>query len=324
MKHFFNYNLSSRKVVLPVLGMIVLGAVYGILGSSLFPEADPMAGTIMDSRFYWSMVGFLALSWLMLVVLCGLMFPLTVATFEAAGYEGENVKTDYHFGDYMRLTAVGSLLTILTAGIYAPWFCVRLTRYFCEGASWRLRYFGFHAKGMGLFAIITLLFWLPYMVLLGCVMGGTMLLPTEAAPTTTAVLASVVGTIVFVLWMALFCVVVTRWMMNLSIGDERVVCDMHVGRATLFLAGQMVLTLLTLGLYTPMMELRLMQYVAENTKVGEGEGARYLGMRLRAWRDWGYVWLQMLLTIITLGIYLPWYYTKILNRFIPRLYVEER
>ena len=323
MKRFFEYKLSPRRVILPILGMFVVALLSSTLCTLTVTQIDPSTGTIVDAHLGGVWLLSMLVAWATMVALCALLYPLTTETLQAAGFEGEKLQTDYNFGSYLKLSAIGSLLTILTAGIYAPWFCVRLTRYFCEGASWRMRPFGFHAKGMGLFVIITLVLLLPSVVLgiiSALLFGGT---GDATTLTPTLALGALVGYILATLWMGLLCVTVTRWMVDLSNGSQRITCDAPIGRSTLFVAGQLLLTLLTLGLYAPMMELRTMQYFARYTRIGDQEKAPRLGMHLRPWRDWAYLWLHALLVALTLGLYLPWYYTRILNRFIPRLYVND-
>ncbi|MBQ1964602.1 MAG: hypothetical protein II358_04180, partial [Tidjanibacter sp.] len=83
-------------------------------------------------------------------------------------------------------------------------------------------------------------------------------------------------------------------------------------------------TALTLGLYAPAAELRTMRYVARHTYVeGEEQKPKRFGMSLRMWSDWGYLWVQTLLLLVTFGLYLPWFYAKVMSRFTERLYVIE-
>jgi hypothetical protein len=41
------------------------------------------------------------------------------------------------------------------------------------------------------------------------------------------------------------------------------------------------------------------------------------------WSDWGYLWVQTLLLVVTFGLYLPLFYAKVMSRFTERLYVIE-
>lgn len=319
MKNYFDFKISGRQIMWPLWGIMVASILLAALQLWVDEIYTTAEGEVVASG------GYLLLSLLVAFVASFvpmlLTFPIVKATVEACGSEGEKVTTDYSFGRYVALVVKGSLLTIITLGIYSPWFLVKLTRFFVEGASYRLRPFGFHAKPMKLFVIVTLMLFVPIVVV---AIGLALLVPDPAALSdVTVVLGALLGVIVSLALASLFCCVVTRWMINLSLGEERITSDIPLTQATLFIMGQLLLTVVTLGLYTPMMELRTMRYFAKCTRVGEGPEARKMGMTLRSWRDWAYVWGQLLLVVITLGIYMPWYYTRILNRFIPRIYVED-
>jgi len=321
MKRYFDFKLSGCKVMWPIWAILVVSIVAAlpeIFAEDFYVMTD--GNVVADAAYFGVVVG----CWLLaLIGPMLLLYPITKATIEACGMDGERVATDYSFGRYALLVLKGSLLSIVTLGIYMPWFLVEITRYFFDGATYRLRPFGFHAKPMPLFVILTLLLFVP-MVLLGIVLSYMVVgYESLGMSDVTMALAAVLLLVVVVAWVSLFCAVITGWMLNLSVGEERVVGDIPKTKTTIFIIGQILLTIITLGLYTPMMELQLMRYFAECTRVGEGKDARRLGMTLHPWRDWGYVWLQLLLVTVTCGIYMPWYYAKVLNRFIPRIYVED-
>lgn len=324
MRKFIECKLSIRKVVWPLLGMVIVFWGWWVLeafvGSRFFYDPGLV---FFESSNLVAMAVRGVLLWVMLMAFSALLFPLARVTMESIAYDGESVMTDYNFGRYMGYVVWGSLLTVITMGVYAPWFVVRLTRYLLENSSWRLRPFGFLAKPMDLFAIVTLvavLLPLVFVVVLRWMMSDMpMLMEGVALYITIAILL-----IAFVLWMAYYCVLVSKWMIDLSCGDRRAVCRVSTGAATTYLAGQIALTILTCGLYAPMLELRLMQYLAYHTEVGEEGDVQRFGMMLRPWRDWAFVLLWGLATVVTLGLLLPVYYSKILERFGSRLYVEPK
>lgn len=295
---------------------LVIAALY-----YLTPRSGDAAGVVLDGDFGLRVAALAGVALFVLVAFSTLLFALITPTLEAVGMDGERVSTSYDFGGYMKRVLGWSALTVITLGLFAPWMVVRLVRYFLAGASYRHRPLGFHAHSMGLFSMIVLVLFLPIVLSAFLVESGVVAVPNILAlENHTLILALVVVMLVVLLWMSFFCAVFVRWMVNQSCGEERIVSRLHVGKTTMYVMAQLLLTILTLGLYTPMMELRLLKYFAETVEVGE-EHPRRMGMSLRSWRDWGYVWGQLLLVIVTLGLYMPWYYTKILRRFIPRLYL---
>jgi uncharacterized membrane protein YjgN (DUF898 family) len=73
---------------------------------------------------------------------------------------------------------------------------------------------------------------------------------------------------------------------------------------------QGLLTMVTLGIYTPWAQVKFMQYMNQHTRVYyrerwfqgnfTGDGGQYFVLNL----------VGLLLTQLTLGIYYPWYYAK--------------
>lgn len=319
----FSFDLSARRVVGPIWGVMLLAVVASCAVVWLLPQPEVgTVGVVIDFDFALRTAGLLGVVFAVLVALAALLFPLMTATMEAVGLDGEPIATNYDFGKYMKKALWWSLLSTLTLGIYLPWYLTRITRYFFAEASYRRRPLGFHAKGMGLFSLIVLVYMLPVVALCFLMESGVIsLTDVIALDRPTLILAGVVLLIVGLLWMSFFVVVCVRWAVNMSCGEERLLSTLKLGRSSLFVMGQLLLTVLTLGLYTPMMELRLMQYFAEGVEVAE---ERRMGMSLHPWRDWLYVWGQLLLVIVTCGLYMPWYYTNILRRFIPRLYLTNK
>lgn len=320
MKRNLEYSISGRKIMWPIWGVIAICMVASLATLLLTPDYGSPEGTVADGGWVLTTLATVAIALLGSVAVYGLCLPLSKYTLEALSIEGEKITTDYDVAEYMKLVIVGSLLTIVTFGLYSPWFMVRITRYLLGNAYLRLRPLGFHAKGGDLFAIVVLGLLLPLVVLMVAV-GLLVVNFGEGADPLFTVLGAVIFYLVVVVWMALFVVLVTRWAINLSVGEERIVTTVPTGEATLFVVGQILLCCITCGLYAPMMELRILQYFVDSCRVGEGRDARRFGMKIMAWRDWAFVWGQLLLVMFTFGIYTPWYYARVMNRFVPRIYL---
>ena len=179
---------------------------------------------------------------------------------------------------------------------------------------------------MRLFAISILVAIVPTVVLtmVAAMLGGGAMMGAIDMMSFAPLLALGVVVVEF-FFVALYLVLVYGWMVNLTYGDKILTARLSVLPATGYVMGQIFLTLLTCGLYAPMADLRIMQYIADRCVVVSPDGEeKSMGLRLRSWRDWAWMWGQVLLLSITLGIYLPWFYAKVMNRFGGRLYVEDK
>jgi len=84
-----------------------------------------------------------------------------------------------------------------------------------------------------------------------------------------------------------------------------------------------VLAVITFGIYFPMAYLRLYQYFTDHTRSNVVNGKQilmgYNGDRIS---DFFFMWGQILLTVITLGFYYPWAFSRIAHRVITKTYFE--
>ena len=82
-------------------------------------------------------------------------------------------------------------------------------------------------------------------------------------------------------------------------------------------------TLITVGIYWPAAALRLYAYFVGRT-VFERSGQRIgrLGFEGKIGKGFGLIWGQGLLCLITLGIYIPWGYSKVLRWIAGNSYYE--
>lgn len=325
MKQYFSFNLRSERFVAPLLGAwfvfvvaVVLIALFGI-------DTVDESMTLVNGRWLLEMLCSALLQYALWVA--ALMFvlrPVVQHTIGAIMFDETPCEFNLDKQRYVREVLVGVALSVLTFGIYAPWFVVRLIKTFADAASYKFDLFTFKGKGMTLFAVIVLTSVLPVAVI--ALVSMSLGLDQAVEPIDMMSFAPLWGlllSIVELFFVALSMVLVYRWVLDATCGSKVVTTRMMPLSATGFIMWQIILSIITFGLYAPMAELRIFRYVAEHTYlVGPDSESRY-GVTIRAWRDWGWLWLQLLLLLVTLGVYMPWYYTKIVNRFGSRLFIEQ-
>lgn len=324
MKNYFELNITGRKLLRPVgvmlLATVLFIAAYGATSSMAMAEGM----TVVSGR-YALMLAIHFVLWCALgVALMWCMLEIMKTTISALTYDGERFEAEYDLGDYLRVVIKGVVLSVITFGIYLPWFMASLMRFYAEGVSHKFNLLSFRSKGMRLLAIVVLSYIVPVMVLalLSELYVGS---PEVVDMMSFAPLWSLIITFGWFFVNSLFVVLYYGWCINLTYGDKIVEARMPLWRGALFMVGQMLLIFVTLGLYVPAAMLRMMRYVANHTIVEGDQASKPLrfGMSLRMWRDWGYLWVQTLLLLVTFGIYMPWYYAKVMSRFTSRLYITE-
>ena len=261
--------------------------------------------------------------WIALVVLVMMLasfvfhYYLVKLSVNHLKYDGTLLAFDGKISGYLGKVLLGFLLTLITLGIYMAWFTRNIMRYFVNNTSLKSSPFSFLGKGGRLFVIL-LLTLLPIMAV-SFFIGDAM----TRAGTSTEGLGS--GTLfiqaIVMLVMIPYMYCVYKWMVDVQYKEY------HIKWNTTFWAScgqilvQVLLTMITFGIYFPMAYLRLYKYFVDRTVAEKPDEVRNFGLDLDAMPDFLFVWGQTLLTIVTLGIYYPWALAKIGQRFLSKTYL---
>ena len=317
MRSYFQCHIEGRRLLLPWLVALVLtvGAAW-VYGAVLMPAAP--AGPRLDGHFLLGILWTLLLGICLLAAQCVYYYFFVRATLRGTSLYGEAVEADYDPTQYVRLCAKGILLSAVTCGIYLPWLVVSLVRYFASAVIHRLflceepRYRG---RGSVLFA---------YGVLLGVV--PMVILPFAASFFLLAGGRAVIGVLLLIVsvWLLAFLRALTlRYLVNFSLAHRRLTTTVNGWQAGWFVFGQLLLAGITLGIYWPMALLRIWRYYVGRTVIGDETVEMRFGFSTSLLTDFGRLFVQLLLTVVTCGIYLPWGYARTMELLIGRTYVEE-
>ena len=171
MKNYFNFRVRGLQLFAVCIGYllcIVAGGYSGMTISMHYTQAaamaavDPVTSSAVARE---ALVELVVFQILYLLAACLLAFFYMRICIEGIEYRGEAVRTDYSFGRYLGLVALGTLLTFVTLGIYYPWFIARMTRFFSDNATYRDRPFHFKGAGWTLFCLMTFVLMIPYGIL---------------------------------------------------------------------------------------------------------------------------------------------------------------
>lgn len=90
------------------------------------------------------------------------------------------------------------------------------------------------------------------------------------------------------------------------------------------IAYELILSMITLGIYFPLAWIRLYKYFLEKTKSQtEGTPKIQFNYDIDQQKDYLFILIQTLLTIITLGIYFPWSFCKVSQRILEKTSMEK-
>ncbi|MGD9931856.1 MAG: DUF898 family protein [Mangrovibacterium sp.] len=308
MKNYFDFQLTGKKLFpIWILFLILFFVPYiGLLVSMKSVEASGKPSLI-----------FLPVLFLLIIVALALTFFLAKYFIEGVAYKEQTITFSGTFGKYLGTVLLGFFLTIITLGIYGAWFMRDLHRFFVNHSSYQSSSFKFLGKGSQLFVIILLTILLPTIAI--SVFVATMMMKSPGNITSAVIIQQVVTLVIMVPYTYL----VYKWMVNVDYKGMKIMWQTNFWNACGKIALEIVLTMITFGIYMPLAMVRLYKYFSDRTVASSHERMLRFGYDADQLNDFLYLWGQILLTIVTLGIYYPWAICNIGNRMLGRTWLVE-
>lgn len=307
MKNYFDFTLTGKKF-LPIwlLFLVFFIAPYATLIITL---RDFQPGDKPPLLFFL----------LLLLIIVGafiLTFYIAKLAIEGIVYKDKAMVFNGGFGEYIGTVLLGGFLSIITLGVYASWFIRNMQRFFINNSSHDSQPLTFNGKGGKLFLIILLTVFLP-MILLMVVMS--LWLVSVIQTPMIAYLVQIVTTIILVPYIYY----VYKWMVDVSYKGYHISWHTDFWASSGKIALEVILIMVTLGIYSPLAMVRLYKYFAERTMAISADDKLRFGYDIDQLNDFLFIWGQILLSIVTLGIYYPWAFCKIGKRVLGKTYVEK-
>ncbi len=273
MRNYFDFRLKGSQIFpYVIIGWVVVMAIVTL--SSLPAIRMAASGTlpapserVLDGSFVWSSLASLGLSFLQGIVTMGVMFFIVKATVNGFSLGEERPEADYDFGRYIWIVVKGLFFSIITFGIYAPWFVARVVRYFAENTIFRSKAFSFKGKGGTLFGIIVLTVVLPvFLAVIGLVIFG---ISVAAGGPSLGILWIFITIFALIFLLSLSMALTLKWFFDFTFGTKRIASEMKIVPSAFYIMGQVFLVMITLGLYVPMYTLRIYRYFLGRMVLGD-------------------------------------------------------
>ncbi len=308
MKNYFSFHLTGKKLLpIWILFLIFFIAPYFVL---IFRMQNIEPG----SKAFLFVFPLLIL---LVIIAFGLTFFMAKLTIENVSFKNQSIVYHGTFGKYIGTILLGFFLSIVTLGVYSPWFIRDIHRFFVNNSFYNSQSLKFRGKGIKLFLILLLSVILPT-VILSVLMARSMIDGNNQTPT-FVIIQQVVTMIIMIPYMYF----VYKWMIDIDYKDLHISWDTDFWNSCGKIAVEMVLSIITVGIYMPLAMLRLYKYFAEKTKATSHNRKLSFGYEIDQLNDFLFIWGQVLLTIITAGIYYPWAFCKIGNRILGKTYLME-
>ena len=310
MKTYFDFTLTGKKF-LPVwiLFIVLLIVPYGFL---LFEIKDMQPGEVPEMSFFLLPVAMFFVAFI-------LTFYMARLLIEGIAYNDKSIVFNGTFGEYMVKVLLGFFLSIITLGIYIPWFTKDITGFFVDNSSYDSASLKFKGAGSKLFAIITLTIIIPMVIFF-------IILLTSLYTQTNRVIvppATIIMQLIIMILMIPSTYLTYKWIVNVDYKNFNIRWKTNFWNSCWKVTGQVLLSIVTIGVYYPMAIVRLYKYFVDRTVAISDDRKRSFGYDIEASKDFLFLWGQILLIIITFGIYYPWALCKIGKRILSKTYVTD-
>ncbi len=296
MHHNFSAQINGsklfEKVLLPLIILLICAALRVRMGTDSLIVL-PLA---LAQACVGAVVQFFTISY----VIRGIRINDTFLEFS-----GE-------LGEFVKIYLLGSFLSIITLGIYIPWFLRDILRFFTSNTSYQTRPFSFYGTPGGLLAYYFAFLGIYVLIVVAGILVG------QASLTLGVVLFAVA----IIILASAFSHFVIAWYLQCSFDGYFAKCTAKPSEGVLIIGGQILLTVFTLGLYGPWAYLTFLEFYTKNLTIMNGDRERVFLRFTRREGDGSYMLGQSLLSFITLGIYTPFAIANMGNRLASRFSLE--
>lgn len=349
MKSYFNFTLTGKQM-LPLWTAFFF--FFIVPYSFLLEEINKLTPTDVPSGGP-SKLFFLYLT-IILAMAFAFAFAFSKLVVQSIEFKGRKMVCDYHTAKYIGVIVSGLVLSIVTIGIYVPWLIGNMHRFFVHGISYNSHKFAFRGDGGNLFLIFTLTIFIPFLIV-GIILFSILDSEINLWVYQLIVISILVSLIYLIFnWMinlryknyliklnigffaamwkiaielvlAVIFVFIFQWLImvsNVLLGDNLLLWNADFFPVPGKIVIELVLAVITAGFYLPMAFIRLYRYFTEHAKSSiEGKpqiSIGYDGDQLLVFR---FMWGQILLTVITLGFYFPWAFSRVFHRLLAQTYL---
>ncbi|MDP4240480.1 MAG: DUF898 family protein [Bacteroidota bacterium] len=311
MKDYFKFNLQAQKflpVWLTFMVLVIVPYIFLAMNvKNVIPPDHPLG-----------LLEYMGILFLLIIIAYAILFYMIKLVIEGVEFKGKSFVFDGSFGQFIGQFLLGLFWSIITLGIYLPWFITKIRKFFVNNTSHDSNKLEFAGTAGKLFKIMLLTTFLPIM-LLTIVMAGIKLKTADFDPNSFGLFTNLITLIIMIPYLYYFY----NWLVNIKFKDYTIRWETNFWNSCGKLLWEIILSIITVGIYYPYAILRLYKYFIEKTFAVSENSKKGFGFELEPREDFLFLWGQILLTIITLGIYYPCAYCKITSRILGKTFTEQ-
>jgi uncharacterized membrane protein YjgN (DUF898 family) len=253
----------------------------------------------------------LSLAFVLLSVMLSGWFTVFFLRAWFSGLSVDSKRFQFHGdpGDFLKLNLIGLGLSVVTLGIYLPWYERTLLDYQAKNLEFEGSRASFRGKP-GRLLVRGLLLFVALVGLIVVAGVGVGLSGVEIGSATLLITA--ISLLVVFVFSAGFVWVLWNWSVDFDWNTTTVVWGGRFWPTLGFVLGQLLLAVITLGIAWPVVSLAFYREFLRHVKVQEGEAPRFsVSYARKSTEGFLFLWGQGLLCLVTVGIYFPWAVEKV-------------
>ncbi len=307
MKNYFSFTMNAKKIF-PywLLIYVLLVTPYALLILNL---RNIQAGVMPPAWIFLSIPA-------IFIAVFYMYFYFVKLFIQGVCYKEKNLEFNGTPIGFLGVLLLGMVLSLFTLGIYIAWFTRDIVRFFVNNTAYDSEYMEFQGKGSDLFIILLVTLFLPMIIFV--MVGFKYLLALSTMNVGYRYLFQVVEYLVLLPYMYF----AYRWTVNLRVKNYIINWQTKPLHAMGTMARELLLTFATLIIYLPAASLNLYKYFMDRTVADNGISKMKFGFDIDLKNDFLFIWKELLLCIITLGLYYPWAFCKINSRILGKTFTE--
>jgi len=298
-------NLSFKLTGKDWIGLYLAALVFylvPIIGMQFLVRHIPASTSSLAYAY-----GFLLFAMLSILIL---LTPILKKFIGRIYIEDKPLAYDGKIGRFVFLNIAYGLLAVITLFIYVPWSVAKVIGYMVGKTAYNGSNLSFNGKGSRLFVLLLLSLVLPMIVF----SLATIPFAKDYAGNIGYFIVTQLITFIIIIPYIYY---VYKWMVDISYKDYVMRWDTEALESMGTIAREILLSLITIGIYYPVACAKLYEYFVNRTVITQKDSRIFVfKAKFNYLEAWKVIWVQSLLTIITVGIYGAWAYCKIAALFV--------
>lgn len=312
----FRFELTGKEIFVYFLVIILISIGINLYRTHIIKSiSNEKDSSILLIRELYLIIALIL--YLIIIVIC--QYYIIKKQIDSLFFNEIKFNFNGKLGEFLWINISSLFLLIITLFLYTPKYIQRMAKYYINNINYNDNNFDFYGKASNLFVIMLFSFFIPLILVAFIIIKFTAKLDINES-----ILRFIMIPIDFIIYTP-FIFLLYKWIIQIKYLNYNIKLDAKFLKSVLFLLGQIVLSIITLSIYFPVALIKIYQYFLPKFSIANDENIEFqIKTDFIIFDSWKYLWGQIILSIITLGIYLPWAYCNIFNYIITKIYIEKK